>query len=86
MKIDIKSIPINELRFTTAGDWFEDEDGLHITIVKLDNEKYEYIVLMHELTEYIICKFKGITSKESDDFDYLWEEELKKGFFRFKNN
>ena len=73
MNININSIKQSEHRFCTIGDWEEDENGLHIWITEMDNQKYWFAVLFHELIEICLCKILGVTSKMADDFDELWE-------------
>lgn len=78
--IVIKQLEREQLRFTTAGDWMMHEDGsFEIHLLKMDDWRYSAIVLIHELTEIFICWRLGITAQEADDFDRVWEDELKKG-------
>ena len=81
MKIEIKSIPQNEQRFTTQGDWWEDEDSetLQIRVTEMDNLKYWFTVLVHELVEICFCRILGVTTWQADEFDMTWERELSNG-------
>lgn len=67
--IGIISISHKEQRYNTVGDYFENEMGLQFRISNLKNEFYEYLILIHELTEYILIKKKGIPIKLVDEFD-----------------
>jgi hypothetical protein len=83
MNIEIKTVPLSELRFTTAGDWKQNSDG-SITIWLVDTPDWRYwaIVLMHELTEILVCRLDDVTSASADAFDAIWENELKQGLHR----
>jgi hypothetical protein len=73
-------VPIEYQRFTTIGDWYEDKYGnFTISISYLYDWKYEFLVLIHELTEWAICQSMGVKTQACDDFDGLWESEIKKG-------
>ena len=70
MDISIKTIPMKEMRYKTIGDWWFDEYGnIEIRVAELGDWKLEAIVYIHELVEILLCKFKGITQKQVDDFD-----------------
>ncbi len=70
MNISIKTIPVKQMRYKTAGDWFFTEKGdLEIKVIDLGNWQMEFIIAIHELVEVMLCKHKGITQKDVDDFD-----------------
>ena len=58
------------MRYKSAGDWFFTENGdLEIKVADLGDWRMEFIVGLHELVEVMLCKYKGITQKQVDDFD-----------------
>jgi hypothetical protein len=70
MKIIIETIPHEQHRYTTVGDWFYDDDGtLHIKVSKLSDWKREALIAVHELVEVLLCKNDGVTVAEVDHFD-----------------
>jgi hypothetical protein len=76
LNITIKTIPHEEQRYNTAGDWwFDDAGNLEIRVSNMSNWKYEALVAYHELAEVLLCKDRGITVEEVDAFDMAWEEE-----------
>lgn len=80
MKLSIEFIEQEEQRFYTVGDWTQLEDGtIKIWITKFDDWRSSFMILMHELVEIGITLNAGIKSKDCDDFDAMWEEELKRG-------
>jgi hypothetical protein len=78
-KISIEFIPHKDHKFTTIGHWFEDEFGAHIQISQELKWEFRIAVLFHELIEYSMCREEGITTKECDDFDALFEIEYEQG-------
>ena len=70
MNISIKTIPQKEQRYKTIGDWWFTEQGdIEIRVSDLGYWRLEAIVYIHELVEILLCKHKGITQKQVDDFD-----------------
>jgi hypothetical protein len=70
MNISIKTIPQKEQRYKTVGDyWYDEEGNLQIRVSNLNNWVFEAIVYVHELVEALLCKYRGITINEIDDFD-----------------
>jgi hypothetical protein len=78
--ITVKVIPISEQRFTTLGDWLENPDGSFvITLPEMNDWRVTFLVLMHELVEWGITQSEGTTTSACDDFDAMWEQEIKDG-------
>lgn len=75
----IRFIPLMENRVTTLGDWGEDENGFWMTITEMSDWRMEFLVLIHELTEWAICQYMGVTTEEADAFDALFEKEYAQG-------
>jgi hypothetical protein len=77
--IKIYTIPMQDQRFTTQGDWKEDDKELNIWITDMGDWKCEFGVFVHEIVEWAICKHMGVTSDECDAFDALFEKEYDEG-------
>lgn len=70
MKIIIETIPHEQHRYTTVGDWWFDSNGdLQIRVSKLSDEKREMLIAVHELVEVLTCKYEGVTQEMVDQFD-----------------
>lgn len=70
MNISIKSIPHNEQRYPTVGDYWETDSGkIGIVVSKMSDERYEFLVALHELIEMALCKKYGVTFESIDTFD-----------------
>lgn len=74
MKIVIETIPHQDQRYTTVGDWFSDPDGtLHIKVSELSDWRREALIAVHELVEVLLCKNAGILQVDVDKFDKNWK-------------
>jgi hypothetical protein len=75
MRVVIETLPHEEQRYPTAGDWWVDEVGTwQIRVSELGNEKMEFLIGIHELVEMALCLNAGITTDEVDEFDKQYEE------------
>lgn len=79
MKITLKTIPHNEQRYETVGDYFEENGETTILCSELKDERYEFLVLIHELVESFICKQRGISEPDIMAFDIEFEKNRKEG-------
>ena len=80
MKINIKTISHKEQRYNTAGDYWEDEEGvIQFRISSFPDHRYEQLVLIHELVEYFLLALAKVAIAEVDLFDLKFEENRKPG-------
>lgn len=80
MKIIIESIPHEDQRYETVGDWFEDPDGtIHVKVSDMGNDDYALLVALHELHEFWLCRKRGITEETVTEFDVQFEKDRAKG-------
>jgi len=73
----ISAIPHNEQRYPTVGDYFKVGNVDHIRISKMKDERYQFLVAVHEYIEMNLCKFQGITNESIDKFDIAFESRRK---------
>jgi len=75
MIIDIQTIPHNEQRYETCGDWWFDKkhEVLFIRVSELNNPKYESLIALHELVEALMCEDKKISETDVTEFDKNFE-------------
>lgn len=81
MNVFIKTIPHNEQRYETVGDWWwegKDLQDLQIRVSDMGNPVYEWLVAEHEINEALRCKKDGIDEKAVSDFDRSFEELREK--------
>jgi hypothetical protein len=79
MRIVIETIDHSKQRYPTVGDWQARTDGLHITVSKMSDPRYEFLVGMHEAIEAVLCQHAGISPAAVDRFDKAYEARRKKG-------
>lgn len=80
MKIIIETIPHEQQRYPTPGDWFYEPDGtLRIKVSNLENDRYVQLITIHELVEVLLCKQAGVTQESIDKFDMDYEKNRKQG-------
>jgi hypothetical protein len=78
LKIIINTIPHKKQRYNTVGD-FGGTTRRWVTVSEMNNPSYELAVAIHELIEQHLTGLDGISVKEIDKFDKLFEEEFKAG-------
>jgi len=78
MVITITTAPTSKMRYPTVGDWqFEPDGSLHITVAKMPNRHYEFLVALHEIVEAMLCKQSGVAQHTVDNFDMSYERHRK---------
>lgn len=77
LKILIETV--DHQRYPTAGDWQLKPDGLHILVSRMSDQRYEFLVGMHEAIEAYLCKQAGISQVAVDRFDQAYERRRKPG-------
>jgi len=74
MKIVIETIPHEDQRYPTVGDWQWYSDGnLSIKVSNLSDWRREALIAVHELVEVLMCKQDGVTEQSVDEFDKNYE-------------
>ena len=80
MKIVIETIPQEQQRYPTVGDWyFDDQDTLQIKVSDMKNWKYEFLVAIHEMVEMMLCREHGVAELNVTAFDEKFEK-LRESF------
>jgi hypothetical protein len=73
VKITIRSIPHDQQRYETVGDWQIIDGEVVITVSDTGEWLYNALVALHELVEFLICHDRGITQEAVDKFDIDFE-------------
>lgn len=80
MNITIKTIPHDQHRYPTVGDWwFTPEGDLEIRVSAMGDWRHEALVAVHELAEVLLCKERGITEEAVTQFDIMFEANRQPG-------
>jgi hypothetical protein len=76
----IETIDHSQQRYPTVGDWQIDKAGnLHITVSKMRDQRYEFLVGMHEVIEAYLALHAGVSPEAVDKFDEAYEARRKPG-------
>lgn len=78
MKLIIESIPHDNQRYETCGDYYNNSFGEHILISEMPENSVR-LVAIHELIEKWLTESKGISEEEITKFDLMFEQERKEG-------
>lgn len=79
MKIVIESVPHDQQRYPTVGDWtFADNGQLHVT-VSHTRDDFDFLIGIHEAVEAWLCKKRGITDEDVTTFDVAFEKDRPAG-------
>ena len=79
LNFEIKTIPHNEHRYETVGDYYEENGKDQIRISDMNNSDYEFLVMIHELIELYLCKKRGIKEGDISAFDIEFEKNREEG-------
>ena len=74
MKTIIETIPHKSQVYDTVGDWRVEDGVLRVRVSDMKNDDYEFLVALHELVEQHLCKKRGITEAQVDEFDIEFEK------------
>src|SRR5215472_14764900 len=70
MMILRRTIPHKEQLYDTVGDWWcSKPDILHITVSRMSNTDYEWLVGIHEQIEAELCIKAGVEGEDVTAFD-----------------
>jgi len=68
MKITLEVIPHEQQRLGAIGDWWFEQNGdLQVRVSDLGDDRYNFLVLRHEMDEAILCQQAGITTEMVDE-------------------
>jgi hypothetical protein len=82
LDIDLKTISRSKQRYPTVGDYFTKPNGREHTSVRVSemgNWRYEFLVGVHELVEWALIRYHGVSEQEVDAWDLKYEAERKAG-------
>jgi hypothetical protein len=77
--LNVKTIPHDDQRYDTVGDWFMEGGVLQVRVSSMANGDYEFLVAIHELIEKQICRKMGITEQMVDAWDLNHEDAAEPG-------
>lgn len=76
MNYVISQVPHRKQRYETVGDWIPG-DPVKIQVSRMKDERYVFLVALHEMIEYELCRMNGITDSKVVEFDTNFEKERR---------
>ena len=73
---NIAQVPHKKQRYETVGDWIPGKPA-EIRVSRMKDQRYVFLVALHEMIEYELCKMHGITDREVVTFDVNFEAERR---------
>lgn len=76
MHIEIDTINHCTQRYDTVGDWFYEPERatMRIKVSSLPDERYEFLVALHELIEQKLCEHDGVSEETVSAYDIAHPE------------
>ena len=75
LRINIRTIPHRRQRYSTCGDYWQNADTLRLKVSKMPEWRWEFLVAVHELIEWGLCKHAGVGLSNIDRFDIQFEKD-----------
>jgi hypothetical protein len=80
MTIHLQTIPHDQQRYPTVGDYWEEADGVeHVRVSELPDWRYEALVAVHEIVELLLAKHRAISEEAISAFDVEFERDREHG-------
>jgi hypothetical protein len=78
LRIVVETVDHSKQRYSTVGDWQIDKHGnLHITVSKMSDQRYEFLMAAHEMIEAYLAQRAGVTQEAVDKLDMAYEAKRK---------
>ena len=77
----ISQVAHRRQRYETVGDWIPGSSRrpTEIRVSKMKDQRYVFLVALHEMIEYELCKKNGVSDDEVIAFDMDFEADRQKG-------
>lgn len=73
MKFDFEIISHAKQRYDTCGDYFRKGKEIAFRVSRMEDRRYCWLVFLHEIIEWTICKLTGVKVGDIDRFDKKYE-------------
>lgn len=73
MLFNFRIIPHRQQRYPTCGDYFLRRKVWHFRVSRMSDHRYSWLVFLHEIIEWAICRLQGIKVRDIDNFDVAYE-------------
>lgn len=73
MTLNFQIIPHCKQRYKTCGDWFPRRGVMLFRVSRMKDKRYCWLIFLHEVIEWAICRLTGVKAKDVDRFDKQYE-------------
>lgn len=74
MILNFRIIAHRNQRYPTVGDYFLQKGVLHFRVSRMKDKRYCFLVWLHEMIEWAICRLQGVKLRDIDKFDMEYEK------------
>ena len=74
MELRYETIPHHKHRYPTVGDYYKLKGVWFFRVSRMKDKRYCWLVFLHEMIEWGICRVLGISQAAIDGFDKGYEE------------
>ena len=74
-KITVEFIPTENQRYLTVGDYIKDHGHLRVFVSKMNDNRHELLVAVHEVIEAMLTEHRGIKEEDITAFDIEFEKK-----------
>jgi hypothetical protein len=82
MRIEIQTIPHQEQRYPTDGDYGDADGVLQVRVSEMHDWRYVILVAVHEIVEAMLARYRGISEEAIGSFDMAFEARREQGLVR----
>lgn len=78
----ISQVPHRKQRYETVGDWIPGKPA-EIRVSRMKDQRYAFLVALHEMVEYELCRMNRVSDREVVAFDVNFEAERRRNMHPF---
>lgn len=79
MELRFETIPHHKQRYRTCGDYYRLKGVWFFRVSRMKDKRYCWLVFLHEIIEWVICRVLGISQASIDRYDKGYEEARERG-------
>lgn len=80
LEFELRTIDYQLMRYKTCGDYWNTDDGVvHFRVARLGNWRYEALVAVHEISEFLLVRAAGIRIEDIDAWDMAHLDSAEPG-------
>jgi len=80
LEFELHTIDYQDMRYSTCGDYTQTVDGVvHFYIARLGDWRYEALVAVHEISEFLLVRAAGIRIEDIDAWDLAHLDSAEPG-------